>query len=64
MRRGGYRSEGNAYKVWVGKIQVKRPLGTTRRRLENNIKMDIRERDWDGIAGFVLLRMWIGGGFF
>jgi hypothetical protein len=37
----------------VGKIHVKRPLGTTRCRLEDNIKMDIREIEWDGIVGFV-----------
>jgi hypothetical protein len=35
-RRGGYR-------VLVGKLKGKRPLGRTRRRWEGNIKMDHQE---------------------
>jgi hypothetical protein len=33
----------NAYKVLVGKPEGKRPLGRLRHRLEDNIKMDLRE---------------------
>ena len=33
----------NAYRVLVGKLEGKRPLGRPRRRWEDNIKMDLRE---------------------
>ena len=33
----------NAYRVLVGKPESKKPLGRPRRRLEDNIKMDLRE---------------------
>jgi hypothetical protein len=38
------------YKVLVGKSEGKRPLGRTRRRWENNIKMDLREIGIDGAS--------------
>jgi len=31
------------YRVLVGKLEEKRPLGRPRRRWENNIKMDLKE---------------------
>jgi len=31
------------YRVLVGKLEGKRPLGRPRRRWENNIKMDLQE---------------------
>jgi hypothetical protein len=34
------------YRALVGKREGRRPLGTRRRRLENNIKMDLREVGW------------------
>jgi hypothetical protein len=37
----------HAYRLLVGKTQVKRPLGRPRRRCVDNIKMDIREIGWD-----------------
>ena len=37
----------NVYSVLVGRLEVKRPLGRPRRRLEDNIKMDLREVDCD-----------------
>ncbi|KAJ4438577.1 hypothetical protein ANN_14524 [Periplaneta americana] len=45
----------NAYRVLVGRPEGKRPLGSLRRRLEDNIKMDLREvgyydRDWINLA--------------
>jgi hypothetical protein len=36
------------YKVFVGRPEGKRPLGRPRRRWEDNIKMDLRERGIDG----------------
>ncbi|KAJ4426547.1 hypothetical protein ANN_27361 [Periplaneta americana] len=45
----------NAYRVLVGRPEGKRPLGRPRRRWEDNIKMDLREveyddRDWINLA--------------
>ena len=37
----------NAYRVLVGKLEGKRPLGSPRRRWEDNIKMDLRELGCD-----------------
>jgi hypothetical protein len=39
----------NAYKILVGKPEGKRPLGRSRRRWVDNIKMDLREIGWDGL---------------
>jgi hypothetical protein len=36
------------YRVLVGRPECKRPLGRPRRRWEDNIKMDIRERGIEG----------------
>jgi hypothetical protein len=33
----------------VGNPEEKKPLGRSRRRWVNNIKMDLRETGWDGI---------------
>jgi hypothetical protein len=38
----------NAYRVLVGKSEGKRPLGKPRCRWVN-IKMDLRERGWEGM---------------
>jgi hypothetical protein len=35
--------------ILVGKPEGKRPLGRPRRRLMGNIKIDLREIEWDGI---------------
>jgi hypothetical protein len=45
----------NAYRILVGKPEGKRPLERPRRRWEDNIKMDFRERgsggmDWIHLA--------------
>ncbi|KAJ4450377.1 hypothetical protein ANN_01798 [Periplaneta americana] len=45
----------NAYRVLVGRPEGKRPLGSPRRRWEDNIKMDLREvgyddREWINLA--------------
>jgi hypothetical protein len=39
----------NAYRVSVGKPDGKSPLGILRRRCMDNIKMDLREKGWDGM---------------
>jgi hypothetical protein len=39
----------NAYRILVGKSERKRPLGRPRRRWVDNIKMDLREIEWDGV---------------
>jgi hypothetical protein len=39
----------DAYRILVGKPESKRPLGRTRRKWVNNIKMDLREIGWDGM---------------
>jgi hypothetical protein len=39
----------NAYRILVGKPEGKMPLGRTRRRWADNIKMDLRERESDGV---------------
>jgi hypothetical protein len=39
----------NACKILLGKPEGKRPLGRPRRMLEDNIKIDLREIEKDGI---------------
>jgi hypothetical protein len=39
----------NAYRILVGKLEGKRPLGRPRRRWVNNIKLDLGEIGWDGM---------------
>jgi hypothetical protein len=36
----------NAYTILVEKPEGKRPLGRTRRRWEDNIRIDLREIGW------------------
>jgi hypothetical protein len=40
----------NAYKIWVGKLEGKRRLERSRRRWDNNIKMDLREIGFRGFG--------------
>jgi hypothetical protein len=39
----------NAYNILVGKPEGKRPLGRPRRRWEYNIRLDLRETEWEGV---------------
>jgi hypothetical protein len=39
-----------AYKILVGRREGRRPLGRPRCRWEDNIKMDLQEVGWDGVA--------------
>jgi hypothetical protein len=43
----------NAYRLWVGKPEGKRPLGRPINRWVDNIKMDLREVGWSDVD-------WIG----
>jgi hypothetical protein len=39
----------NAYRILVAKPEGRRPLGRPRRRWVDNIKIDLRERELDGV---------------
>jgi hypothetical protein len=43
------REKTNAYRISEGKPEGKRPLRTPRRKWMDNIKMDLREKRWDGV---------------
>jgi len=49
------------YRVLVAKPDGKRPLGRTRRRWEDNIKMDIQEVGWGTWTRLLWLRIGTGG---
>jgi hypothetical protein len=42
--------EENAYRIFVGKPAGKRPLGRTRCRWMDNVKMNLREIGWGGMG--------------
>jgi hypothetical protein len=52
------------YRVLVGKPEGMRPLGRPRRRLEDNIKMDLRKWDVEVCIGSSWLRIGTGDGHF
>jgi hypothetical protein len=39
----------NAYRILVGKQEVKRTLGRPRRKWEDNIRMDLKVIGWGGM---------------
>jgi hypothetical protein len=45
-----------AYSILVGRPEGRNPLGTPRRRWEDNIKMDLQEVGWDGVAWIDLVQ--------
>ena len=51
-----------AYKFLVGKPEGKRPLGSPRRRWEDNIKIDLQVVGWGAWAGLIWFRIGPGGG--
>jgi hypothetical protein len=52
-----------AYRVLVGRPEVRRPLGRPRRRWDDNIKMNLQEVGWGGAwTGLIWLRIGTGGG--
>jgi hypothetical protein len=40
----------NTYRILVGKPEGNRPLGRSRRRWVDNIKVDLREIEWINLA--------------
>ena len=48
----------SAFKILTGKLTRKRPLGRPRRRLEDNIRMDLRGKE--AIREYGLIRLKIG----
>jgi hypothetical protein len=50
-------------RILVGKPDGKRPLGRTRRRWEDNIKMDLQEVEEIVGTGWIWLRIGTGGGY-
>ena len=49
------------YRVFVGKPEGKRPLGRLKRRMENDIKMDLREVGCGVWSGSSWIRIETGG---
>jgi hypothetical protein len=43
------REDTNVYRVFMGKPEGKRPLGRSRRRWEDGIRMDLRESGWRSV---------------
>jgi hypothetical protein len=58
MRWAGHvtrmREKRNAYRILVGRPEGKRPLGRSRHRLEDNIRMNLRETGW-GVMDWIYL---------
>jgi hypothetical protein len=52
----------NAYRILVGKPEGKGPLGRRRRRWVYNIKIYLREVEWDDMTGSIWLRIGTSGG--
>jgi hypothetical protein len=48
----------NAYRIFMGNPEGKRPLGSSRRRWVDYIKMDLREIGWDGVDWIDLAQNW------
>jgi hypothetical protein len=46
----------NSYRLLLGKLEGKRPLGRPRCRLVDNIRMDLGEVRWGGVDWFDLAR--------
>jgi len=44
-------------KTFIGKLEGKRPLGWPRLTCNENIKMDRREVVWEGVLGYIWLRL-------
>jgi hypothetical protein len=49
--RGGHIwGRGEVHRILVGRPEGRRPFGRPRHRWEDNIKMDLQEVGWDGVA--------------
>jgi hypothetical protein len=51
-----------ACRILVGRPEGRRPLGRSRHRWEDNIKMDPQEVRWGAWIGLIWLRIGAGGG--
>ena len=54
---------GGVYRVLMGKLEGKRPLGRPRHRWEDNIKMDLQEVGCGVWTGWNWLRIGTGSGY-
>jgi hypothetical protein len=52
----------NAYSILVGKPEWKRSLGKCRRRWEDNIRLDLKEIEWEVVDWMHLAQVEISGG--
>ena len=50
----------DAYVILVGRPERIRPLGRSRRRWKDNIKMALKEVEWKSWPGLIWLRIGIG----
>jgi hypothetical protein len=50
------------YKILVGKLKRKKPLGRPWCRWEDNMKLDFQEVGWRAQTGLIWLRIGTGGG--
>jgi hypothetical protein len=51
-----------AYRVLMGRPDLRRPLGSPRHRWEGNIKIDLQEFGWGSWTGLIWLRIGTVGG--
>jgi hypothetical protein len=58
-RMGEYK---NAYRILEGKPEGKRPSGGPNHKLEDSIKMELRETGWVVGTGFIWIRIGTNGG--
>ena len=58
MRMG---ERGGIYRVLLGKLEGRRPLGRPRHRWEDNIKMDLKEVGFGLWTGLSWLKLGTGG---
>ena len=56
MACGMYGERRGSYRILVGKPKVKKPIGTFRRRWEDNIKMDLKSISWEAVDWIDLAR--------
>ena len=52
-----------AYRVFVGKLEGKKPLRRNTLSWEGNIKMALQEIEWEACSGLIWLSIEICGGF-
>ena len=49
-------------RFWWGRTVGKRPLGRSRHRWKDNVKMDLKKWDGEAWTGFIWLKIGSGGG--